>query len=352
MGGVTAMGRLSAAVLRKHGHEVTTAWRAYYADAPELSARPWQSLSRRPTTGDTSDAAGKRLAVGTYLPEFEWAHHQPWGPWRDLLDGHARVVVASGSNLTGWAPVKLGRPSLQWIASPFDPDRAERISTWPRWRRVYDGALNAWICRRQERRILEAADTISISGYTERGLATLTSGARTRGVVPIPVDIDRFSRGDRAVPDGRPLRIGFNGRVSDPRKNMKLLVDAVAIADRLTVGPPVPHADMPDWYRFLDVFVIASHQEGLSIVGTEAMACGTVVVSTRCGGPEDFVIEGESGLLCGFAADDMARRFLDLAASEPLRARLAAGGVDLIRERYAHAAFERLYMEAFDRAFA
>ena len=58
MGGVTAMGRLSAAVLRKHGHLVTTAWRAYYADAPALSVRPWQSLSRRPTMDDASDAAG------------------------------------------------------------------------------------------------------------------------------------------------------------------------------------------------------------------------------------------------------------------------------------------------------
>ncbi len=310
------------------------------------------------------------------------AHHQPLGPWRDLLESHARVVVASGSNLTGWAPVKLGRPSLQWIASPFDPDRAERIATWPRWRQVYDAALNAWVCRHQERRILETADTISISGYTERGLAALTPGARTRGVVPIPVDIDRFSRGDRVTPAGRPLRIGFNGRVSDPRKNMKLLVDAFAIAaranpaielhvrgdldratfierfdaaniaDRLTVGPPVPYADMPDWYRFLGVFVIASHQEGLSIVGTEAMASGTVVVSTRCGGPEDFVVEGESGLLCGFAAEDMAGRFIELASSEKLRARLASGGIDLIRERYAQTTFEQLYMEAFDRAFA
>ncbi len=382
LGGVTAMVRLTATLLREQGYDVTTAWRAFYAQAPELSVRIWRSAGLRPGIVDHSDDSGKRLAVGTYLPEFEWAHHQPWAAWRRVIDAHARIVIASGSNLAGWAPVALGRTSLQWVASPFDPDRAERTSKWPWWRRFYDGALNAWVCRRQERHILETADTIAISGYTERGLAAVSPSGRLRGVVPIPVDAERFAPGDRTPPVGRPLRVGFNGRVSDPRKNMTLLVDAFAlaarenraielhvrgdldratfiewfdagaIADRLHVGPPVPHEELPAWYRFLDVFVIASHQEGLSIVGTEAMASGAVVVSLLCGRPEDFVIDGVTGLLCGFAATDMAGRFLELADDEPLRARLGAAGVELIRQRYAQRSFEHLYMRAFERAFA
>ena len=52
-----------------------------------------------------------------------------------------------------------------------------------------------------------------------------------------------------------------------------------------------------DMYRSLDVFVLASHREGLALVGIEAMACGVPVVSTRCGGPEDYIKDGVTGYL-------------------------------------------------------
>ena len=35
LGGVTAMVRLTATLLREQGYDVTTAWRAFYAQAPE-----------------------------------------------------------------------------------------------------------------------------------------------------------------------------------------------------------------------------------------------------------------------------------------------------------------------------
>jgi glycosyltransferase involved in cell wall biosynthesis len=319
--------------------------------------------------------------VGTWLPEFEWAHHRPWAPWRALLESHARHIVVSGNNLAGWGPTALDLPSLQWIATPYMPDRVDRIAKWPAWRRAYDAVLNAWIGRAHERRSLERADTIAISRYTLDGLATLTSKARLSGVVPIPVDTGRFTPKGRDGAIRRRQRIGFNGRIDDPRKNMELLVQAVAlvakahpdvelhvrgpldrgtfidrygaagIADLLTVGPPVAYDEFPDWYRSLDIFAIPSHQEGLSIVGTEAMASGCAVLSTRCGGPQDYVLDGETGLLSGFTARDFADRMITLIGDGALRRQLADAGVALIRERYAQATFERLYMEAFTRTF-
>ncbi|QQS14527.1 MAG: glycosyltransferase family 4 protein [Rhodospirillales bacterium] len=381
LGGVTSMGPMVAGLLRRHGHVPTMAWRAYYEESRHLSVPIWRTLMHGPSTEEVDGMEFRRVRVGTRLPEMEWAHHQPWPPWRELVESHARHVVISGNPLTAWAPVKLGLPTLQWLASPYAPDRVDRVARWPAWRRVYDAALNAWICARQERRILEHGEVLSISQYTQDALAAVTPRARLRGVLPIPVDAERFTPAGRPSPAGRKLRVGFNGRISDPRKNMALLVkaferaarthpdielhlrgnmaradfiaanDAGAIADRLVIGPPVPVDDMPDWYRSLDVYVIASHQEGLSIVGTEAMACGTPVLSTRCGGPEDFTIDGETGLLCGFAVEDMADRLVALVGDAALRARLADGGVTLIRDRYSHAAFERGFMDAFAAVF-
>ncbi|MCW5747248.1 MAG: glycosyltransferase family 4 protein [Alphaproteobacteria bacterium] len=382
LGGVTAQGRLVVDLLQRHGYDVSVAWRAYYQSDPDLSVPSWQLLGgRKPARREVPGWPCRRFAVGTWLPEFEWAHHLPRAPWRALLDDNARHVVVSGNNLTGYGPTALDRPSLQWIASPYMPDRVDRIATWPAWRRAYDALLNAWVSRIQERRSLERADTVAISQYTLGGLAALTPRARLFGVVPIPVDPERFSPAGRDDGAARKLRIGFTGRIDDPRKNMTLLVqavaraakvhpdielhvrgplerdafiaryDAAAIADRLVVGPPLGYAAMPDWYRSLDVFAIPSHQEGLSIVGTEAMASGCAVLATRCGGPQDYVLDGETGLLSGFDVADYADRLIALVGDRALRRRLTDAGVALIRDRYAPATFERLYLEAFSRTF-
>ncbi len=382
LGGVTSQGRLVVDLLQRHGYDVTVAWRAYFQDQPELSAPSWTiPRGRKPAVLEVPGWSCRRVAVGTWLPEFEWAHHQPWAPWRQLLENNSRHVIVSGNNLAGWGPTALELPSMQWIATPYMADRVDRTAKWPTWRRVYDATLNAWMGRQHERRSLERADTVAISRYTLDGLAALTPRARLFGVVPIPVDTQRFTPQGRDQGAQRKLRIGFNGRIDDPRKNMELLVRAFALAaqahgdielhvrgpldrdafiarygaaaigDRLTVGPPVKPAEFPDWYRSLDIFAIPSHQEGLSIVGTEAMASGCAVLSTRCGGPQDFVLDGETGLLSDFTPREYADRLIALIEDAALRRRLAESGVALIRERYAQSTFEQLYMEAFTRAF-
>ncbi len=48
-------------------------------------------------------------------------------------------------------------------------------------------------------------------------------------------------------------------------------------------------------YARCDVWLCCSLSEGFGLTVLEAMACRTPVVSTRCGGPEDFVEENKSG---------------------------------------------------------
>lgn len=50
-------------------------------------------------------------------------------------------------------------------------------------------------------------------------------------------------------------------------------------------------ADIAEILNNLDVFVLASTSEGLSIATLEALACGIPVVVTRCGGPEEILTD-------------------------------------------------------------
>ena len=53
--------------------------------------------------------------------------------------------------------------------------------------------------------------------------------------------------------------------------------------------------DVPALLRQADIFVCSSKAEGFSYSIVEAMAAAKPVVTTRCGGPEEIVIHGESG---------------------------------------------------------
>ncbi len=58
----------------------------------------------------------------------------------------------------------------------------------------------------------------------------------------------------------------------------------------------IPHNQVPEFYNFLDCFILPSYLEALSISTIEAMACGLPVVVTKTGGLVEVVDEFDSGL--------------------------------------------------------
>ncbi len=58
-----------------------------------------------------------------------------------------------------------------------------------------------------------------------------------------------------------------------------------------------PRDDVPDLLAALDIFVLPSHSEGVSLALLEAMAAGLPVIATAVGGLPEVVTDGENGLL-------------------------------------------------------
>lgn len=55
--------------------------------------------------------------------------------------------------------------------------------------------------------------------------------------------------------------------------------------------------DIPEILGILDLFILSSTSEGLSIATIEAMGAGLPVVVTACGGPQEIVENGKTGFL-------------------------------------------------------
>ena len=121
------------------------------------------------------------------------------------------------------------------------------------------------------------------------------------------------------VPEARFLAVGE----ADPAIEQKArdMVRDLSLHDRFFfLGF---RADIPSILRDLDVFVLSSTDEGLSIATIEAMAASKPVVVTRSGGPEEVVDDGRTGFLVAPAdAEAIAARVVELLQNPGLAGRL------------------------------
>ncbi|HEY3524135.1 MAG TPA: glycosyltransferase, partial [Candidatus Limnocylindrales bacterium] len=84
----------------------------------------------------------------------------------------------------------------------------------------------------------------------------------------------------------------------DPEaRRLMAVADEVGVADRVRFLGQVPHSDMPDVYRSVDIVLATPWYEPFGITPLEAMACGTPVVGSNVGGIKFSVRDGETGYL-------------------------------------------------------
>jgi len=127
---------------------------------------------------------------------------------------------------------------------------------------------------------------------------------------------------------GLRLAIVGSGRMLERLQGMSV---ELGIQDRCHFEPST--ADVTEWLRAIDIFVLPSLSEALSNSLMEAMACGCAVVASAVGGNPELVSDGNTGLLfqAGNAAD-LADRLERLIVDETLRTRFGDEAQKRIRQ--------------------
>jgi D-inositol-3-phosphate glycosyltransferase len=133
----------------------------------------------------------------------------------------------------------------------------------------------------------------------------------------------------------------------EPDETLRSLTNSLGLGESVVFAGIVSREELIRLYQGAALFVLPSMQEGLGIVVLEAMACGTPVVATRCGGPEGFVTNGKTGKLVDdlYDAEAFVGAVLDvLPAAEQLRSRCAA----FAEATYSYPAVEERIRQAFE----
>jgi glycosyltransferase involved in cell wall biosynthesis len=71
----------------------------------------------------------------------------------------------------------------------------------------------------------------------------------------------------------------------------------LGLSQQATILGSVPQAELAQLHRICSAFVLTSAYEGLPLVALEALACGTPVVTTRCGETPNLLSD-RSGVVC------------------------------------------------------
>ena len=103
------------------------------------------------------------------------------------------------------------------------------------------------------------------------------------------------------------LHIGGAGSLED---SYKLLAEELGIASKCRFYGFIPYDQVPKFMARLHFYVCSSRYETFCVSLVEAMASGRPVVSTRCGGPEDFVNE-DNGILCDKESQESLQQAID-----------------------------------------
>jgi glycosyltransferase involved in cell wall biosynthesis len=170
------------------------------------------------------------------------------------------------------------------------------------------------------------------------------AGLRNVFYTPNGVDTEIFKPIKPLSTSGR-LRAGYSGSLKhDWRKGISEYMEPAckkAGVELIKAMPGdehyVPLAAMPQFYNEIDVYLCASSSEGFSLSVLEACACGRPVISTRVGGSEDLIVEGENGYLVERSVDAIAEKLRKIDQDRDMLLKMGRRNREMVEEKWSWA---------------
>ena len=173
-------------------------------------------------------------------------------------------------------------------------------------------------------------------GFEGKVVLALGRLARNKGYDLL---IDAFSLVATRIPDAM-LHLAVGGTTLNPGEQkifdeLKAQAAALGLTERIKFSGFVADADLPDYYRAADVFVLCSRYEPFGMTAIEAMACGTPTVITTHGGLFRAITFGRHALYADtFDKEDLGLTIVKILRHPLLGARLARMGAHKARSLF------------------
>lgn len=317
--------------------------------------------------------------VGAVATELEFQRYRPRVALDTLLARFDLLQFVLGIAAWGCTAQNLhAKPVALHVASLVRADRASRLSESRAARRFWLRGMTTITAKLEQRALAAAACVFAASRYSYESLSPFVDPRRLLiGTVGVDTEVFRPASSPRS---GYLLSVS---RFSDHRKNVRLLLNAYAdLCRRQPATPPlvlagerpskedlrfladldleghvrllgyVPQEALPDLYRDAGLFMLSSDEEGLGIGIVEAMATGLPVVSTRCGGPETAIEEGQTGFMVPVGDARALSDALERVIMDPgLARKMGEAGRARAEQRFSLAASGRVFLDRYDALF-
>ncbi len=320
--------------------------------------------------------------VGALMSDFEFMRYRPRHCLTELVADCNLIQVVCGSPAWANAVVGLGKPVAVHVATRARVERRVRdarprgLSGW--WRKGMTTLTD-----RLDVRALQRVDAIQVMNpWMYEYVRVLNAGRKVDlRYAPPGVNAEVFRPRDGREPQNDPCILCV-ARLDDPRKHIGLLLEAYArlpAAVRDTVRLVLAGSRGPSdtfWrraevlglrarvgyvaqlerdalvrlYQGASVFALPSDEEGFGVVLLEAMACGVPVISTRSGGPDGIITDGEDGYLVPRDdAEALSSRLARLLQYPDLNVVMGLRARQTIERRYDERVAGGVFVEMWDR---
>ncbi len=283
--------------------------------------------------------------VGYYFPKIEFQRHRTnFKLWQPLLKKFPIHQVISGVAYDAFPHALAGVKFVLWIGTDIESERATHLKSYSWGKRLLVSIQTPELLKMEEFVLQRASWVFAISEASRNRLIARGCPKEKISVLSFPIETTSLSFSEDRI---EPPTIVWAGRLNDSRKNTPFLIQAfrtvlnkIPTAKLKLVGPQtnsslqqlcqqlgvlnsveflgeLPYERVLEVFQRATVFAIPSLQEGLCIAGIEAMAAGLPVISTRCQGPESYVIQEKTGYLVNSELE-MAQRLIEVLSNRSM----------------------------------